>query len=550
MTSKLRGADIVARAIERAGIRPVFTLSGNHIMPVFDATIDTKLELIHVRHEAAAVHMADAWARITGQAGVALVTGGPGHANAISALYTALASESPVVLLSGHAPLAQLGSGAFQEMPQAELATPVVKAAWTADDAHHVGHDVARAIRTALSGRPGPVHLSLPIDVLDAAIDAPSDVIPPDSAFQPVPRALDAGMARSILTTLAASRRPLILTGPVMANARGRRLCRDLESATDIPIVTMESPRGINDPSLGAFAEVLAEADCVVLLGKRADFTLGFARPPVLDRGCTIIRIDPDAGAYERASRAFSEFIEPVRVVVADTAAAAASLIQEAPASTRGHGGWCELVHGAIDYRPSEWAGINSSAGEALHPAELCRAVQPILDANPDAVLISDGGEFGQWAQACLKAPNRIINGPAGAIGSAIPFAAAARMAERNAPIIAMLGDGTAGFHCAEFDTAVRYGLPYVAVIGNDACWNAEYQIQLRNYGPQRLVGCELLPARYDKVAEALGGHGEYVTTAAELPRALQRALQCGLPACVNVSVARLPAPLLRRPVG
>lgn len=547
MTSKLRGADIVARTIKRAGIDRIFTLSGNHIMPVFDATIDTGQQLIHVRHEAAAVHMADAWARMTGQVGVALLTGGPGHANGISALYTALASESPIVLLSGHAPLAQLGTGAFQEMRQADLAAPVVKASWTANDVHRVGDDVARAIRIAMSGRPGPVHLSLPVDILEAVVDAPSDVIPHESAFQPAACALNVAMARSILALVADSERPLILAGPAMANARGRQLCSDLESASRTPVVTMESPRGINDPGSGAFAEMLAKADCVVLLGKQADFTLGFARPPVLDRNCTMIQIDPDPGACERASRAFSEFSAPARIAVADTVAAAAALVREASSMAWQHDDWCELVREAIDYRPPEWLKIKSSHDGALHPVELCRAIQPILNEDPDAVLISDGGEFGQWAQACLKARHRIINGPAGAIGSALPFAVAARMVERNAPIIAMLGDGTAGFHCAEFDTAVRYGLPFIAVIGNDACWNAEYQIQLRNYGPERLVGCELLPARYDKVAEALGGHGEYVTTAAELPGALERALRSQRPACVNVSVARLPAPTMRR---
>ena len=167
----MRGANIVARALARAGTRHVFALSGNHIMPVFDAALDAKLPLLHVRHEAAAVHMADAWGRITGEVGVALVTGGPGHANAVSALYTALAAESPVVLLSGHAPTNELGKGAFQEMAQAEMAAPVCKASWTVRSSQTLGADLARAMRMARAGRPGPVHLSLPSDLLEAAVD-------------------------------------------------------------------------------------------------------------------------------------------------------------------------------------------------------------------------------------------------------------------------------------------------------------------------------------------------------------------------------------------
>src|SRR5512146_2070589 len=142
----MRGADLVAQTLSRAGVKHVFSLSGNHVMSVYDAALDARLEILHVRHEAAAVHMADAWGRLTGEPGVALVTGGPGHANAVSALYTALAAESPLVLISGHAPLGELGKGAFQEMRQAEIAAPLCKASWTSRSAKEVGKDVARAL--------------------------------------------------------------------------------------------------------------------------------------------------------------------------------------------------------------------------------------------------------------------------------------------------------------------------------------------------------------------------------------------------------------------
>jgi acetolactate synthase-1/2/3 large subunit len=146
-----------------------------------------------------------------------------------------------------------------------------------------------------------------------------------------------------------------------------------------------------------------------------------------------------------------------------------------------------------------------------------------------------------------VQATRRVINGVSGSIGSALPFAVAARLAEPAAPVIAVLGDGTFGFHMAEFDTAVRYGLPFVAVVGNDATWNAEHQIQLREYGPERTHGCELLPTRYDRVVEALGGHGEFVTAAADLGPAIERAIAAKLPACVNVMIERTPAPVIRR---
>ena len=165
-----------------------------------------------------------------------------------------------------------------------------------------------------------------------------------------------------------------------------------------------------------------------------------------------------------------------------------------------------------------------------------------------DPILVVDGGEFGQWAQACMSASTRIINGPAGSIGSAIPFALAARVARPNSTVVAVLGDGTFGFHMAEFDTAVRHHLPFVAVVGNDSCWNAEYQIQLRTYGKDRTMGCELLPGvAYEKAVAALGAYGERVTTASELLAALDRAVKSKLPACVNVMIERMPAPTVSR---
>ena len=193
------------------------------------------------------------------------------------------------------------------------------------------------------------------------------------------------------------------------------------------------------------------------------------------------------------------------------------------------------------------WRTLASAAGEKVHPVELCRAIAPHIQQNPNAVLVCDGGEIGQWPQAVLAPARRIINGVAGSIGAAIPFAIAARLAEPDAPVIAVMGDGTFGFHMAEFDTAVRYRAPFVAVVGNDATWNAEYQIQLREYGADRAHGCELLPTRYDLVAAALGGHGELVTRAQDLGPALERAIASGKPACVNVMTERMPAPVLRR---
>ncbi len=543
MSITLRGADILSRALVRAGTRNIFSLSGNQIMPVYDAAIDAKLKIVHVRHEGAAVHMADAWGRLNGEPGIALVTGGPGHANAIGALYTALAADSPLVLLSGHAPLAQLGMDAFQEMRQADLAEPIVKAAWTAQSARALGPDIARAIRIARSGRPGPVHLSLPFDVLEARVPEQEAALPDAADFTSPATALSSVAAQAILAQIAQARRPLIIAGPAMAGQRGQAARSALARASGVPVLCMESPRGVNDPGLGAVAEVLAEADLVVLIGKKLDFTLRFGRTPAFADACRFIQIDPDPLALERAARACGNPERIVLSALADSFAAIAQLTICAANTVARDAGWSAEVEAASQYRPPAWDTASNGAQGPLHPAEVGRAVQRVIDTAAESVLVVDGGEFGQWSQACVNAPCRLINGPAGSIGAAIPFALAAKLARPEATVVAMLGDGTFGFHMAEFDTAVRHMLPIVAVIGNDQCWNAEHQIQLNSYGPGRAIGCELLPTRYDQAVTALGGHGEFVTGSDDLAAALKRALNAQKPACVNVLVERLAAP-------
>lgn len=467
-------------------------------MPVYDAALDAGLRIIHVRHEAAAVHMADAWGRLTGEPGIALVTGGPGHANAVSALYTALASDSPLVLLSGHAPLGERGRGAFQEMRQAEIAAPLAKLSFTARSADTLAADVARALREAKAGRPGPVHLSVPNDVLDAHTAQP---IPGEFTAH---ETLDLPALDAALSALAQATRPLVITGRIRP--------AELEAIAGVPVIAMESPRGVNDPSLGRLGKILPIADAVLLAGKRADFTLKFGRAFAPD--CRVFHLETPNGLVERARTL------------------------QWPKS-----GWLAEVRDALRYRPAEWSSLKANAAGPLHPAVLCRAVAPLLE-SPDAVLVCDGGEFGQWAQACLSAPRRIINGPAGSIGSALPFAAAAKLALPQSRVVALLGDGTFGFHMSEIDTAVRYELPYLAVIGNDACWNAEYQIQLRAYGKERAHSLDLLPTRYGAAAAALGAHGEDVFQGKDLSGAMERARNAGRVACVNVAIERVAAPV------
>jgi len=456
------------------------------------------------------------------------------------------AAESPLLLLSGHAGTKEIGRGAFQELRQAEMAAPVTKASWTALSTATLGREIAKAIRIAKSGRPGPVHVSLPFDLLERTIDDEEAVWPPASEFVPKVQPLGDAVAAAALAELANAKRPLILAGPMLCTRAGRVFLRQLATATGTPTIPMESPRGINDPQLGAFAEVLCRADLILLLGKPHDFTLRFADPPFVDAGCRFIVLDPEPQLIERVAR--EKDTRLILSAVADAPASLELLLARALlAQRRPDISWAKEVAEAIDYRPAAWSARAAIPGAKVHPIELCRAIAPLLERRQDSILVCDGGEIGQWPQSLINAPRRLINGLAGSIGASIPFAIAARLVEPTAPVIAVMGDGTFGFHMAEFDTAVRYKLPFIAMVGNDATWNAEYQIQLREYGAGRAHGCELLPSRYDLVAQALGGHGELVTTAKELAPALERAIANNKPACVNVIIERVPAPVVKR---
>ncbi len=534
----MRGADVVANGLAAAGARTVFTLSGNQIMPIFDACIDAGIRLIHVRHEAAAVYMADAWSQLTGEVGIALLTAAPGFANGLSSLYTARASESAVVLLSGDAPLAQEGRGAFQELRQTEVSAPLCKAVFRSRDATTLGADLARAIRIARSGRPGPVHLALPFDLLNGAVSSRPRPVADEYAREI--NDPDRTTITEILNTISNANRPLVLTGPALNASRAGMALGRLSRALDAPVVPMESPRGLRDPALGNLARVLPDVDLVLSLGKLIDFTVGFGRPPAFAKDCRFMVIDPEPEALDRAARLLGDSLVISHRADADIASEMLIAATKSPSDSRS--AWRSQVAAAIAARPGD-AG-ECSPSDRILPATLCREIQAVLDAASDPILICDGGEFGQWAQACLSAPTRIINGPGGAIGGGLCYAIAAKLNRPDATVIALMGDGTIGFHLSEFETALRCNAPFIAVIGHDARWNAEYQIQLRDYGPNRLIGCELEETRYDLAVRGLGGHGEHVTLVEEIPAAIQRALDSRLPACINARIEGLAAPL------
>jgi acetolactate synthase-1/2/3 large subunit len=530
----VNGATLLARSLARAGVGPIFTLSGNQILPVYEAGLDLGFRFIDGRHESAVAHMADAWGRLTGRPGVCLVTAGPGHTNALTGLVTAHFSESPMILLSGGSSLAQAGMGGFQELDQAGVARPLCKAAWAAQTPEELPGLIARAWRTSLEGVPGPVHLTLPFDVLQARIDDANVTMPEEAAYAPVPVRADEATVERAISLLSTARRPVLLGSPSAWRGEAGERLRVFLDLVKVPAFVIESPRGLTDPSLHGLGAELRNADVVLLLCPQ-DFTIGFAGPAALG----------DAWLIQVAASA-SEIGKNRRTeigLVGDASSVLGQLTQAAHQHFWPSLGWRTQLDEAHRRNLAQLAPVESRDDTPIHPLRLATIVRDALDDGASVAL--DGGEIGQWARWAIGTGRftTVGNGKLGGIGCGIPFAIAAKVARPAHRSVAFVGDGTFGFHGLELDTAVRFNVPIVVVVGNDAGWAAERHRQRELYGPDRVVATDLLPTRYDLVAEALGCHGEHVTRAEELRPALDRAFASGKPACINVEIASIPSP-------
>ncbi len=532
----MRGADLLVQILADEGVTRIFALSGNQIMPVFDACIDADIEIIHTRHEAAAVYMAEAYAQFSGGLGVALVTAGAGIANSLGPVFTSNQSQTPVLLLSGDSPVSQDGHGAFQEMDQVAMTASLTKYSARPANTAELAAFTADAVRLAKSGTPGPVHLALPFDVLNDS--ASENEKPPITDTRSALPNLD-----EVEKQLQTAEKPVLVLGPSLNETRAPGLAGKLRNRFSAPVIAMESPRGLNDPALGDLRQVFARTDLVIVLGKAVDFTLGFGGQTSVNPEAKWITVNDDGREIARAEKNLSmRLATSIRFNASEIAEALAGPSNPPlDSDNTGRKEWCALVDRLLSARSYEMPDGGGTG--PIDSLQLCAAIQRQIASISDSIAISDGGEFGQWSQAVTAAGKRMINGISGAIGGGIGYAIGAKCGAPSSTVFLMMGDGTAGFHFAEFETAARYEIPFVAVIGNDLRWNAEHQIQLRDYGPNRLIGCELSDARYDLAAAALGAHGEFVTDLGELDAALKRAVESGKPACVNVVIDGLTAP-------
>ncbi|RMF86243.1 MAG: thiamine pyrophosphate-binding protein [Nitrospinota bacterium] len=542
---KITGSHLIGRALKLEGVHNIFTLAGDHILPVLDVMADMDFRFIDTRHEQAAAHMADAWGRITGQPGVCMYTT-PGFANALPGLAHALHSESPLISISGSADLAELGRGAMQEFDQIGAAKPLTKAAWMVCDARRIPESIARAMRIALSGRRGPVHLTIPIDVQEQEVDEEEVVFYQPAEYRAEERVFaDSRLIQQAIHLLHQAQRPFLIAGTPAGYAASGELLQRFIELTHLPLFTDGLARGLVsdehplcfgffERGLNRAARLLAEADVVLLLGRKQDYTISYTFPPAVAADARIIQIDPSPIEIGR-NRGVAVGI------VGDIQAVLEQLIAEASRLTWKPLPWLQKLQAAREEQ-REWLESLAKPEIPMHAMYVHKTLSSFL--RPDDYLCFDGGDFCHFGRAFHPATQ--VRGwwyvqPLGMLGAALPTAITLKLAHPESRVVMCSGDGAFGFNAMEFDTAVRHHLPVVAILGNDAAWGIDRQIQLALY--QRPVATDLLQSRYDQVVQGLGGHGEFVERPEDLAPALERAFASGKPALVNVVVQRAISP-------
>ncbi len=543
---KLNGGHLFIRCLKQEGIEKVFTIVGDTILPLVDAAADEGIEFIDTRHEGAALHMADGYARITGRPACGIFTGGPGFSNAISALPAIYTSESPVIFVAGSAELPEKGMAAFQEIDQINMAAPVTKGSWLIHDLKRIPEYVATAFRTATTGRPGPVHLTLPIDLQEAEIseeDLPQ-YLPQE--YRPMGRPQgDPSLIEEAASLLRGARRPVIIAGnPARYSVEPEQL-EKLAESTGIPVFTVEQARGLLDDehplcfgyadgALNPTARRFREADAVLLLGKRLDHRYRYGG--VFSADAKLIQADPSPAEIGRNRGVAVGIQGDLGAVVEQLTSAMSSGAGESKAA------WVDQLRQDRNAWDEELRG--KATGEApMHPLDVYTGLEKHLDE--DSVIIFDGGDYVQWGRAYMKArkPGHFMRlGPLSHLGAGIPYGMAAKLANPNSKVLVFIGDGAFGFYSMEYDTCIRHNLNITTVLGNDATWGIDKTFQVAYFG--RAVGTDLRHIRYDKVVEAIGGYTEHVEEPGEVAGAVGRALASGQPSLVDVAVRSGASPL------
>jgi thiamine pyrophosphate-dependent acetolactate synthase large subunit-like protein len=528
----MNGSQILAEALERQGVDMFFFIMGAPMLMVEAEALKRGLRGIDVRHEQAAAMMAHAYARLRLRPGVCMAASGPGVTNLVTGVAHAWADGIPVIALGGSAPVGTWGRGAFQEIDQLAMMAPCTKWAARVHHPKRIPEFLNEAFQRAMSGKPGPVYLDLPGDVLFQEVDAAAVEWPeswrPEARSRPqaAPGEIDA-----LLAMLEEARRPIIVAGSGVLWSEAAGEVHALVEQAGIPFYTTPQSRGMIPEDhrlcyLTARSTAFREADLILVIGTRLNYVVGHGAPPRFAAAAKRVRIDIDPDEIATSRQLDLGIVGDARAVLRQLRARAADRL-----SGDSFASWRERLRGRNSGKQEEQEALLSSSEVPIHPLRLCKEIRDFIDR--DAILVVDGQEilnFGRQTIPSFVPNHRMNSGVFGTMGVGLPLGVGAKLAAPDKQVVVLHGDGSFGMNAMEFDTAVRHGAPVLVVISLNGGWTAD---------PDRAKpGRDLGYTRYDRIAETLGGHGEYVEGPDDIRPALERAAAAnaaGKPALVNV---------------
>lgn len=540
---KLDGGELLARTLARAGVRDVFALHGGHLESFLQGCVHNNIRLTDTRHEAAAGHAADGYARVTGEIGVCTVTAGPGFANAVPGIVNAYLDGVPTLFLIGAPPLREAETNPLQGgFDQIAMITPVSKWAHRVTHAERIPDLTAQAIRIARNGRPGPVVLELPIDVLHGPVN-PQAVVSPtgiDVRTHPAPAPEE---VNALIEFLRSAQRPIIFAGGGSRFANAAKELRRFAELSGVPVFVNPRGYGLLPPDHKLFGKDISNLaalmmmdgegpDAVLILGARLGLFAGGRGGKIIPATARIAQVDIEAGEIGR-------LMSPEVASAAD--------VTETLRALNDHGArvkwpdWSQWSTKVVSMKQSHAMLFAGTDGQSpMHPYAAAREIMKAL--GRDMIYVLDGGEAGAWAQMHVDVdePGRVLgHGYLGCLGIGPGMAIGAQRAFPNKRVVLVTGDGAAGFHIQEFDTMVRHGLPVLTIVFNNRAWGMSIHGQEAMYGRNAHVITELADTNYHTVAQAFGCHGARVDRLEDVGPAVKQALASGAPACLNVIVDR-----------
>ena len=539
----ISGGHLVAKALKAEGVDVIFTLCGGHIIDIYDGCVDEGIAVVDVRHEQVAAHAADGYARVTGKPGVAVVTAGPGTTDAITGVANAFRAESPMLLIGGQGALSQHKMGSLQDLPHVDMMTPITKFAATVPATSRAADMVSMAFRECYNGAPGPSFLEIPRDVLDARVPVDSAVVPAAGRYRTSTRSVgDPALVERLADLLASSEKPCVLLGTQVWTARATDNAVDFARTLNVPAFMNGAGRGTlppGDPHHFHLSRRYAfnNADLIIIVGTPFDFRMGYGRR--LPRGAKVVQIDLDYRTVGKNRDIDLGLVGDPGAILAATVQAASGRVGGTGATSVARKAWFEELRAQEEDAYRKRLPRQLSDAHPIHPLRLAHEINEFL--TEDSIYIGDGGDIVTFSGGVVqpKSPGHWMDpGPLGTLGVGIPFVLAAKYARPDQEVVALFGDGAFSLTGWDFETLVRYKLPFVGVIGNNSSMNQIRYGQEAKYGKERgRIGNTLGDVRYDEFARMLGGYGEEVRDPADIAPAMQRARESGLPSLINVWV-------------